>query len=173
MTDQAPLSPKPAPVDPPHVDPGVLDLLRETIRTGLAQGCTIREAAAEARGLARGMALAQDRRAIADAVDGLLREIDALLPDLASVELDGRDWRVADDTEVASVLGYAMRFDRRGRARKGGAELWSTIAAGELAARLRMSNMLVIQRPARPRPGPAQPWLDLGPPLPTRHGVLR
>lgn len=57
----------------------------------------------------------------------------------------------ADPAEVASAIAYGLRFDERGRPRKGGAwELAAALLAEQLAAQLERSNFVVCRRPPRP-----------------------
>jgi len=138
-------------MNPSPLDSQTIYLMRETIRIRLAGDATVREAAAEARGIAFGREPGCDRKVIDQVVHDLLVEIDALLPDLAPVEFDGQQYRPADDREVAETLAFALGFDERGKPRRTGWQgLATKIAAGELAARLRLSNMLVFKGPPNP-----------------------
>jgi hypothetical protein len=76
------------------MDHNSIALMRKTIRMGLEHGATIREVAAEARGLGRGLAFGEDPTIIANIVEDLLREVDPLFPDLAPVEPDARQGRL-------------------------------------------------------------------------------
>jgi hypothetical protein len=73
-----------------QMDPNSITLMRQAIRIGLNQGATIREVAAEARGLGRGLAWGEDPKVIAQMVEDLLREVDPLFPELLPVEPDAR-----------------------------------------------------------------------------------
>jgi hypothetical protein len=74
--------------------PHCIALMRQAIRTGLDYGATIREVAAEARGLGRGLAYGEDPAAIAKVVEDLLGDIDPLFPDLLPAEPDARQGRL-------------------------------------------------------------------------------
>ncbi|MXP66146.1 hypothetical protein E0493_22720 [Roseomonas sp. M0104] len=78
--------------------------MRETIRRRLDADAIVREAAAEARGIASGRESGCDPRQADAVVHDLLAEIDALLPDLTPFEHDGRTYRPVDDQEVAAAL---------------------------------------------------------------------
>ena len=53
--------------------------------------------------------------------------------------------------EIAEVLSYALRYDERGKPRRGGGELTAGIAAERLADHLRRSGFVVMRtRPSRP-----------------------
>ena len=57
----------------------------------------------------------------------------------------------ADPAEVASALAYVLRFDERGRPRKGSAwEVAAALLAEQLAAQLERANFVVMRRPPRP-----------------------
>ncbi|HWL80219.1 MAG TPA: hypothetical protein VNR89_04645 [Roseomonas sp.] len=90
------------------LDPHTWYVMREMIRRRLDEEATVREAAAEARGIASGREPGCAPRLVDAVVHDLLAEIDALLPDLAPVEHDGRIYRPVDDQEAASVLAYAL-----------------------------------------------------------------
>jgi hypothetical protein len=76
------------------MDPNSVALMRENTRSGLAHGATIREVAAEARGLGRGLTWGEDPVVIAQTVEDLLREVDPLFPEPASIEPDARQGRL-------------------------------------------------------------------------------
>jgi hypothetical protein len=75
------------------MDQNTLCLMRESLRSGLAHGATIREAAAEAGALGLGLAHEDDPVLIADVVVRLLREMDSMFPDLLPGEPDARQNR--------------------------------------------------------------------------------
>jgi hypothetical protein len=61
--------------------------------------------------------------------------------------------RHLDEAEVADLvqaLAYALRYDERGRPRKGGWDFAAELAAEHLAGHLRRANFVVLRR----RPGP-------------------
>jgi hypothetical protein len=65
--------------------------------------------------------------------------------------------RPADDLipvteeEIAAALSHALRFDARGKARRGGGDLAASLAAEHLAEHLRQAGFVVLRgRGARP-----------------------
>jgi hypothetical protein len=57
----------------------------------------------------------------------------------------------AEPTEVASALAYGLRFDERGRPRRGMAwEMAATLLAEQLVLQLERANFVVLKRPPRP-----------------------
>jgi hypothetical protein len=57
----------------------------------------------------------------------------------------------AEPGEIASALAYALRFDERGRPRRGMAwEMAATLLAEQLVQQLERSNFVVLKRPPRP-----------------------
>ncbi|MBU8541933.1 hypothetical protein [Falsiroseomonas tokyonensis] len=129
----------------PALDPEVLRRMREIIVTSIAtRSASLREAAAEARDLARGLCPRLSTAALNEAVTTLLIELGAHAPP-APPDLDGQGLRPADPAEVADSLAFALRFDERGKARRTGVEYTSKIAAEQLVQRLLASGL----RPAR------------------------
>lgn len=62
----------------------------------------------------------------------------------------------ADSAEVASVLAHALRFDERGRPRRGGGAMWEVAAAllaEQLAAQLERANFVILRKAPRPPHG--------------------
>ncbi|PWS34299.1 hypothetical protein DFH01_25060 [Falsiroseomonas bella] len=111
------------------IDPQVIFRMRETIRLAIAQrSASINEAAAEARGLGRGLAPALPASVIDEVVVSILRELGAYQPPAAPLEHRGQELRHVTWEEVADSLSYAMRFNEQGRARKTGYE--HAVAAG-------------------------------------------
>jgi hypothetical protein len=71
---------------------------------------------------------------------------DHLKPDPARADLTA-----ATADEIAEALSYALRYDERGKPRRGGGDLTATIAAERLAEHLRRAGFVVMKtRPARP-----------------------
>jgi len=65
-------------------------------------------------------------------------------PDLAALT-------AASAEEVAEALSYALRFDARGKPRRGGGELAASIAAERLTEHLRRVGFVILKaRPTRP-----------------------
>lgn len=60
----------------------------------------------------------------------------------------------ADPADVASALAYALRFDERGRPRRGSAwDIAVAALAEQLATHLARANLVVMRRPPRPPHG--------------------
>lgn len=62
----------------------------------------------------------------------------------------------ADPADVASALVYALRFDERGRPRRGGGAMWEMAAAllaEQLAAQLERANFVAMRKAPRPPHG--------------------
>ncbi|MDN3567118.1 hypothetical protein QWZ14_22290 [Paeniroseomonas aquatica] len=56
-----------------------------------------------------------------------------------------------DQGELASALAYGLRFDERGKPRRGTAwEMAATVLAEQLVAQLERSHFVVLKRPPRP-----------------------
>ena len=56
-----------------------------------------------------------------------------------------------DAAELASALAYGLRFDERGRPRRGAAwEVAATLLAEQLVAQLERARFVVLKRPPRP-----------------------
>ncbi|MCB8877411.1 hypothetical protein [Acidisoma silvae] len=65
-------------------------------------------------------------------------------PDLAELT-------AATAEEIAEALSYALRYDERGKPRKGGWDFAAKLAADRLAEHLRRSGLIVMRaRPGRP-----------------------
>jgi hypothetical protein len=57
----------------------------------------------------------------------------------------------AEPAEIASALAYGLRFDERGRPRRGMAwEMAATLLAEQLVQQLERANFVVLKRPPRP-----------------------
>ena len=61
------------------------------------------------------------------------------------------DLTAATPEEIAEALSYALRYDERGKPRRGGWEFASALAAERLADHLRRSGFVIM----RARPGRA------------------
>lgn len=60
----------------------------------------------------------------------------------------------ADPAEVASALAYALRFDERGRPRRGSVwEMAAALLAEQLAAQLERANFVVMRKASQPPHG--------------------
>jgi hypothetical protein len=129
------------------IDPDLLDRMRQIVGTAIAtRRSGVAEAAAEARGFARGRCPALPASAIDGAVAGILREFDARRAGEPPVERDGAVLVPAAPEEVADALAYAMRFDERGRARRTGVEYAARLAADQLVRHLLLGNFAVLRR---------------------------
>lgn len=140
--------------EPTPIDREALRRMRAIISTAIAaQSCTVGEAAAEARGLARGLHPALPAPVIEAAVVAILTELGALPPQPEPVEVDGGQLRPAAPEDVAEALAYAMRFDERGKARRTGVEYASKLAADQLVRQLTASGFVVMRKPPAPDHG--------------------
>ena len=134
---------------PGPIDPNTLHRMRTTISTAIAtRSMPVGEAAAEARGLCRGLHPALPATAPDDAVKAILRELGALPPVPEPVEVDGRELRPAAPEDVAEAPAYAMRFDERGKARRTGVEYSSKLAADQLVRQLLLSGFVLMRKPS-------------------------
>ena len=60
------------------------------------------------------------------------------------------DLTAATSDEIAEALSYALRYDERGKPRRGGGDLTAGIAAERLTEHLRRSGFVIMKaRPAR------------------------
>lgn len=56
-----------------------------------------------------------------------------------------------DQAELASALAYGLRFDERGKPRRGAAwEMAASLLAEQLVAQLERANFVVLKRPPHP-----------------------
>ncbi len=63
---------------------------------------------------------------------------------------DRGDLTAATADEIAEALSYALRYDERGKPRRGGGDLTAGIAAERLTEHLRRAGFIVMKaRPAR------------------------
>ncbi|RYF12209.1 MAG: hypothetical protein EOO40_01780 [Deltaproteobacteria bacterium] len=63
---------------------------------------------------------------------------------------DRADLTAATADEIAEALSYALRYDERGKPRRGGGDLTAGIAAERLTEHLRRSGFVIMKaRPAR------------------------
>ena len=66
-------------------------------------------------------------------------------------EIGRTDLTAATAEEIAEALSYALRYDERGKPRRGGGELTAGIAAERLVEHLRRAGFVVMRtRAARP-----------------------
>ena len=73
------------------------------------------------------------------------------MTDEPASEPNATDLAVASPEEIAEALSYALRYDERGKPRRGGGDLTAGIAAERLAEHLRRAGFVVMKvRPARP-----------------------
>ena len=123
--------------------------MRQLILISIAQRSPGRmEAAAEARGMCRGMLPALDEPALDEAVAFVLRDLDLLVPRSDAVTVGDRVMVEAEPHEIADTLAYAMRFDERGRARRTGMEHAAKLAAEQLVRQLSASGFVIMRREA-------------------------
>ncbi|MGG5823769.1 hypothetical protein [Falsiroseomonas sp. HW251] len=133
------------------IDSEVLRRMREVLVTAIAsRSASLAEAAAEARGLGRGMQPALPASAIDAALNDILRSVGAYQAPPGPVEHDGRRLLPAAPEEVADALAYAMRFNERGKARRTGLEYASKLAAAELVRHLLASGFVLMRHSPAP-----------------------
>jgi hypothetical protein len=73
------------------------------------------------------------------------------MPDDLKPDPPRTDLTAATADEIAEALSYALRYDERGKPRRGGGELTAGIAAERLTKHLRRAGFVVMKaRPARP-----------------------
>jgi hypothetical protein len=133
------------------LDPEVLRRMRAVIAVAIGtRSRSLAEAAAEARGLARGMLPALPMSVIDAAVVDLLREAGAHRPAEVPIEHDGHALRPVTPEEVADTLAYAMRFNERGKARRTGYEYTAQVAADQLVQQMLRSGYVILRRPVAP-----------------------
>jgi hypothetical protein len=143
---------------PPGMDaPGPID--PETLRRRLeviigaihTRRYSLAEAAAEARGLGRGLQPPLPASVTAGAVADILKSLGAYQPRPEVVELDGQTLRPVSPEDVADALAYAMRFNDQGKARRTGWEYAAQMAADHLVRQLQASGIIFMRRPTPPR----------------------
>ena len=119
----------------------------EVIATAIAtRSMSVQEAAAEARGLGRGLEPALPSEIVAAAVTEMLRELGSYQPPLERQNAAGIILSPADPAEVVDSLSYAMRFDERSKTRRTGVEYATTLAAETLVRRLQAIRYVVMWR---------------------------
>ena len=110
--------------EPHPVDPEVVRRMRQLILISIARRSQAwTEAAAEARGLCRGLQPALPKTMVDQAVACIIRDLDLVVPSPEVVPVEGRRLVVAGPVEVADSLAHAMRFNERGKARRSGASI--------------------------------------------------
>ena len=73
------------------------------------------------------------------------------MPDPRTPNPDRTDLTAASPEEIAEALSYALRYDERGKPRRGGGEFAAGIAAERLVEHLRRAGYVVMKaRGARP-----------------------
>ncbi|MBU8541250.1 hypothetical protein [Falsiroseomonas tokyonensis] len=133
------------------LDPEVLRRMRDVVTSAIGtRNRSLAEAAAEARGLGRGMRPALPVTVIDAAVVDLLREAGAQMPEEPTVEHDGQALRPVTPEEVADSLAFAMRFNGRGKARRTGHEYTAQLAADQLVQQMLASGYVILRRPVSP-----------------------
>ena len=72
------------------------------------------------------------------------------MPDNLSPDSVRTDLTAASAEEIAEALSFALRYDERGKPRRGGSDLTVSIAAERLTEHLRRAGFVVMKaRPAR------------------------
>ena len=135
--------------EPHPVDLEVLRLVRQLIVISIEQRSQAwMEAAAEARGVCRGMQPALPETVVDQAVRAVLKDFDLLLPQPETVVLGDRRLVVAEPHEVADSLTCGMRFEERGKACRTGVEYLAKVAAENLVGQLTASGLVIMRKVA-------------------------
>jgi hypothetical protein len=146
MDDPDPIRPPLAP--PPWLRPDIHAAMQAAYDRETAAGRDRTAAGAAACAVMLARLAAQDPSLVEEEVPGIEAAIhsdDVAPPCGAPHRLDETD--VAD---LVAALAYALRYDARGRPRKGGWDHAADLAAEWLAEHLRRSNFVVLRR--RPAP---------------------
>ena len=73
------------------------------------------------------------------------------MPEHRTPDPDRTDLTAASPEEIAEALSYALRYDERGKPRRGGGEFAAGIAAERLVEHLRRAGYVIMKaRSARP-----------------------
>jgi hypothetical protein len=73
------------------------------------------------------------------------------MPDELNSDANLRDLAAATSEEIAEALSYALRYDERGKPRRGGWDFAAGLAAERLTEHLRRSGFIIMRaRPGRP-----------------------
>jgi hypothetical protein len=132
------MSDSPPPARPTWLDPEALRAMEaardRALREGRSPAAALAGAQAALRALHPGIPAAVAEAALAALGEG-------------GEGLSGEGMRPAGPEELAEILAYALRYDDRGRPRRGGFELAAALAAERIAEHLRRSNLVVLRRP--------------------------
>jgi len=71
-------------------------------------------------------------------------------PPARSAPSETSDLIPVGEDELAAALAHALRFDARGRARRGGGDLAASLAGERLAEHLRRSGFVLMRRRGAP-----------------------
>jgi hypothetical protein len=141
--------------EPSPIDREVLHRMPQTIEIAIAtRSMPVAEAAAEARGLGRGMCPALPVSVIDEAVTAILRDLRAYEPPVEPVEINGRQVVPVALEDLVDQLAYIMCFDERGKARRTGYEYASKLAADHLVRQLLARGFIVMGKPRAAPHGP-------------------
>ena len=69
------------------------------------------------------------------------------MTDKPASEPNATDLAVASSEEVTEALSYALRYDERGKPRRGGWEFAASLAAERLTEHLRRSGFIIMKAP--------------------------
>ncbi len=134
------------PAPPPWLRPDIHAAMQAAYDREMAagRGHTAAGAAACAVLLARVTGMAPSPEGDGETPDG------ATMPPFGQTLPSGGAPRRLDDADIADLvaaLSYALRFDARGKPRKGGWDHAADLAAEWLAEHLKRSNFVVLKRP--------------------------
>ncbi len=143
MSDSDPLRPL---VPPPWLRPDIHAVMRRAYDRKVAAGHDPAAAVAAACAvlLARVTGLAPSSKGDGEPPDG------TTVPPSGQTLASGEAPRRLDEADIADLvaaLAYALRFDARGKPRKGGWDHAADLAAEWLAEHLKRSNFVVLKRP--------------------------
>ena len=142
MSDSDPLRP----LAPPWLRPNIHAAMQGAYDRAVAAGCDPAAAVAAACAvlLARVTGLAPSPEGDGETPNG------ATMPPFGQTLPSGGAPRRPDDADIADLvaaLSYALRFDARGKPRKGGWDHAADLAAEWLAEHLKRSNFVLLRRP--------------------------
>jgi hypothetical protein len=132
---------------PEQIDRAVIVGMRTLVQNALTVGNhTVGEAGERAWGYCHARYPALPGSIIEQAVEYVLMELQLLPPVPISVEIDGAEFREIDDTKLASIIGYMIAFDERGKPHRAWHDGANSMAARHLVQHLRARGYVVMAR---------------------------
>lgn len=155
-----------APRKPDWLPDATLAAMEQALHRATAFGRDGRRAAEDVREVARAHFPAATMAMIEEAVASVVPDPQG--PARITPEWQGEGLFQASVDELVGSIGYGLRFDERGKARRTGAEFTATLAAAQIVRQLTMSGYLFFKRPptgracggSGPRPGHRAPRGD-------------